>query len=172
MQSNFDRSLSAVLKHEGGYVDHPRDPGGATNKGVTLATFRRFVKPDGTKADLKKLTTEQAGVVYRRQYWDAVLGAVMPLGIDYAVFDFAVNSGPRKAVSELQKLVGAKPDGVIGPKTLAAVNAAGASKLLEDYIARRLTFLQRLKTWPTFGRGWTNRLAGVRALALQMASGN
>ena len=172
MQSNFDRSLSAVLRHEGGYIDHPKDPGGATNLGITLGNFRRYVKPGGTKADLRRLTVDQAGVVYRRRYWDAVLGAVLQLGIDYAVFDYAVHSGPRKAVTELQKLVGANPDGVIGPKTLAAVQKANAAALIEDYCAGRFAYLQRLKGWPTFGRGWTARVAGVRLLALQMAAGD
>lgn len=171
MQSNFDAALSAVLKHEGGYVDHPQDPGGATNKGITLATFRRYVKRDGTKADLKKLTTEQAGIVYRRQYWDAVLGSELPSGIDYAVFDFGVNSGPARAVRELQKLLGAKVDGVVGPQTLAACRASDADELITDYCAARFAYLQRLKTWPTFGKGWTARVAGVRMLALKMAAG-
>ena len=171
MQSNFDAALAAVLKHEGGYVDHPQDPGGATNKGITLATFRRYVKPDGTKADLKRLTSEQAGIVYRRQYWDAVLGAELPSGIDYAVFDFGVNSGPARAVRELQKLIGAKVDGVVGPQTLAACRAADPAELIDDYCAVRFAYLQRLKTWPTFGKGWTSRVAGVRTLALKMAAG-
>jgi lysozyme family protein len=171
MQSNFDAALSAVLKHEGGYVDHPQDPGGATNKGITLATFRRYVKRDGTKADLKKLTTEQASIVYRRQYWDAVLGSELPSGIDYAVFDFGVNSGPARAVRELQKLLGAKVDGVVGPQTLAACRASDADELIIDYCAARFAYLQRLKTWPTFGKGWTARVAGVRMLALKMAAG-
>lgn len=170
MQSNFDRSLSAVLKHEGGYVDHPKDPGGATNKGITLTTFRRYVKRDATKADLKKITVEQASVVYRRQYWDAVLGAELPSGLDYAVFDFGVNSGPARAVRELQKIVGAKADGLVGPQTLSAVRAAKLDELIDDLCARRFAYVKSLKTWPTFGKGWTSRIAGVRKLALEMAS--
>ena len=170
MQSNFDRALSAVLKHEGGYVDHPKDPGGATNKGITLANFRRYVKPGGTKADLKKLTTEQAAVVYRRQYWDVVLGAELPGGVDYAVFDYGVNSGPARAVKTLQAIVGTTQDGRAGPKTLAAVRAMDAAQVVEALCDQRLAFVKRLRTWPTFGKGWTSRIAGVRRLALEMAA--
>lgn len=169
MDSNFEASLRAVLKHEGGYVDHPKDPGGATNKGITLATFRRHVKRDGTKADLRKLTVDQAAIVYRKQYWDAVLGAELPSGLDYAVFDFGVNSGPARAVRELQKLIGAKVDGLVGPQTLAAVRTANIDELIDDLCARRLAYVRSLKTWPTFGKGWTSRIAGVRKLALAMA---
>lgn len=171
MHSNFEASLSATLKHEGGYVDHKADPGGATNKGITLATFRRLVMPGGTKADLKKLTTEQAAVAYRKGYWNMVMGDLLPAGVDFAVFDFGVNSGPARAVRELQKLVGADVDGVVGPQTLKAVAGVDAAELIEDLCARRLAYVKSLKTWPTFGKGWTSRIAGVRKLALEMAAG-
>ena len=170
MDATFDRALSAVLKHEGGYVNHPKDPGGATNRGITLANFRRYVKPCGTVADLKKLTTAQAAVVYRRHYWDAVLGSQLPAGVDYAVFDFAVNSGPKRAAQFLQRIVGAAADGVIGPKTLAAVSAMPPEDIVTALCDARLAWLKRLKTWPTFGKGWAARVAGVRKLALGMAA--
>lgn len=169
MNENFPKALKLVLKHEGGYVNHPRDPGGATNLGITLANFRRYVKPDGTVADLKKLTVDQAAVVYRRQYWDAVLGAELPSGVDYAVFDFAVNSGPTRAAKFLQRVVGAKQDGKIGPATLKAVKAMWPPMVIESLSDERLAFLKRLKTYPTFGKGWRNRVAGVRREALRMA---
>ena len=168
MDSNFKLALKLVLKHEGGFVNHPKDPGGATNKGVTLATFRRFVNPNGTVEDLKKLTDAQAGVVYRRQYWDAVLGAELPSGVDYAVFDYAVNSGPGKAIRELQAVVGADVDGRIGPATLKAVRARKPILLVNALCDRRLAFLRRLPTWPTFGKGWTSRVTGVCGGALGM----
>ena len=93
MDRNFNRAVTATLKYEGGWSNHPSDPGGATNLGVTIATFRRYVKQNGTIADLKALTVDQAKTVYRRQYWDAVSGAELPDGVDFAVFDFGVNSG-------------------------------------------------------------------------------
>lgn len=169
MDRNFERALSAVLKHEGGFVDHPKDPGGATNKGVTLANFRAFVKPSGTVDDLKKITTAQAGTVYRRHYWDKVMASDLPDGVDYAVFDFAVNSGPSRATKFLQAIVGVPQDGVIGPKTIAAAKAVPAATLIDKYCDKRLSFLKRLSTFATFGKGWTSRVKGVRELAKQLA---
>ena len=106
MDSNFQRALSRVLKHEGRYVDHPKDPGGATNKGVTIATFRRYVKPNGTKADLRAITEDLVATVYYKHYWAAVHANELPAGVDYAVFDLAVNSGPSRAARSLQRVVG------------------------------------------------------------------
>lgn len=114
MDRNFARALSLVLKSEGLWSDHPADPGGATMKGVTLANFRRYVKADATKADLRKITDAQVATVYRRFYWDATAGAQLPSGVDYAVFDFAVNSGPGRAAKYLQAVAGVRQDGRIG----------------------------------------------------------
>ena len=169
MDRNFSRALDAVLQYEGGFVDHPRDPGGATNLGVTIANFRAYVKPDGTVADLKKLTREQAGVVFRRHYWDEVMGSSLPDGVDLAVFDFAVNSGVGRAARFLQLLVGVTADGKIGPATLKAVAAADKTKLVNDFCDKRQAFLEGLSTFPTFGKGWTSRVKQVRALSLQLA---
>lgn len=170
MDRNFERALSLVLKHEGGWSDHPKDPGGATMKGVTLANFRRYIKPNATKEDLRRITDEQVATIYRRYYWDAVAGAELPGGIDYAVFDFAVNSGPARAAKYLQAVVGAKQDGKIGPATLKATRAMVRAAVINDLCDRRMDFLRRLPTWGTFGRGWTSRVSGVRAEALKMAA--
>lgn len=170
MDRNFARSLSLVLKHEGGWSDHPADPGGATMKGVTLANFRRFVKPGATKDDLRKITDEQVATVYRRFYWDAVAGAELPGGVDYAVFDFAVNSGPDRAAKYLQGIVGAKQDGKIGPATLKAIRDMMRATVINDLCDKRMAFLKGLKTWSTFGKGWTSRVSAVRAEALKMAA--
>lgn len=169
MQSSFDRSLSAVLKHEGGWSDHPADNGGATNKGITIATFRRFIKKDGTKADLKALTTAQAAVIYRHQYWNKVSADVLPAGVDYAVFDFGVNSGPTRAIKFLQRVVGVKEDGRIGPITLAAVAAMAPLKIITELCEARLLWLSRLSDWATFKNGWTSRISGVRKLATDLS---
>lgn len=168
MNRNFDRSLSLVLKHEGGYVDHPRDPGGATNKGITIATFRRYVNSKGTTDDLKRLTTAQAGIVYRKQYWNAIKGDDLPDGVDYAVFDFAVNSGPSRAAKYLQAVLGVAQDGRIGPATIASAKAKSAAAIINALCDARMAFLNRLPTWGTFGKGWTRRVKGVRAEALAM----
>jgi lysozyme family protein len=153
VDSNFQRALSRVLKHEGGYVDHPKDPGGATNKGVTIATFRRYVKPKGTKADLRAITAEQVATVYYKHYWAVVHGPELPAGVDYAVFDLAVNSGPSRAARFLQRVVGATEDGRIGPATLAAVRKADPTEVIATLCDARLAWLKTLKTWPTFGKG-------------------
>jgi len=170
MDRNFKVSLKEVLKHEGGWADHPSDPGGATMKGVTIATFRAFVNPKGTKSDLRKITDAQLETVYRRQYWDKVHGAELPDGVDFAVFDYAVNSGPSRSVKDLQKVVGVSQDGKVGPKTLEAIKAMGSRNVINKLCDTRVAFLKRLKTWPTFGKGWTKRVAGVRDFALGLSS--
>lgn len=171
MDRNFARALALVLKSEGGWSDNPADPGGATMKGVTLANFRRFVKPDATKAELREITDEQLATVYRRFYWDAVAGAELPDGVDYAVFDFAVNSGPGRATKYLQAAVGTAQDARIGPATLQAVRARPAGTIIDDLCDARLAFLKRLPTWPIFGKGWSDRVGSVRSRALSMSAG-
>ena len=170
MDRNFARALALVLKSEGGWSDNPADPGGATMKGVTLANFRRYVKANATKADLRRISDPQVAAVYRCFYWDAVLGAELPDGVDFAVFDFAVNSGPGRAAKYLQAAVGVAQDGRIGPATLAAVKARSAGVIIDALCDARLAFLQRLPTWKTFGRGWSDRVRSVRAQALLMSA--
>ncbi|RWM29391.1 glycosyl hydrolase 108 family protein [Mesorhizobium sp.] len=170
MDRNFARALALVLESEGGWSDNPADPGGATMKGVTLANFRRYVKPDATKADLRAITDAQIATVYRRFYWNAIAGDDLPGGVDYAVFDFAVNSGPGRAAKYLQAVVDVAQDGKIGPATLAAVRAKPAGVNIDGLCDSRLTFLERLPTWPTFGKGWSARVASVRKEALLMTA--
>ena len=168
MDRNFARALPLVLNDEGGWADHPDDPGGATMKGVTLHTFRRYVKVDATKADLKAITDEQIATVYYRHYWAAVNAQALPSGVDYAVFDFAVNSGPSRAAKYLQSIVGATVDGRVGPKTIAAVQRMDPAEVINRLCDARMAFLRKLKHWPTFGKGWTRRVAGVRKNAMNM----
>ena len=170
MDRNFPRALNAVLKHEGGFVNHPNDPGGPTNKGVTIATYRAYVKPTGTVADLKAISDAQVSVVYRRHYWSKVMASDLPGGVDYAVFDFAVNSGPARAAKFLQKAVGVAQDGKIGADTLKAARATDAAALVDRICDARLAWLRTLGTWATFGKGWTNRVEGVRKLAKKLAA--
>lgn len=170
MKSNFKKSLSLVLAHEGGFVNHPKDPGGATNKGITIATYRAHVKKNGTVNDLKNITDAQVEKVYREEYWNKIKGDQLPSGVDYAVFDFAVNSGPARAAQYLQSVVGVKQDKIIGPATIAAVNKMQPAKVIADLCAKRLAFLKALSTWPTFGKGWGRRVDGVEHEAFIMAS--
>ncbi|RDE08443.1 glycoside hydrolase family 108 protein [Pelagibacterium lacus] len=174
-RDNFAASLEAVLKHEGGYADHPSDPGGATNMGITrktLADWRRIVPWTSLpKSAVKALTKGEAGQIYKARYWDAVRGDALPAGLDLAVFDFAVNSGPDRAIRMLQAIAGVAVDGAIGPISLRAIERIGATAAINELCSQRLAFLQRLSTWPVFGKGWGRRVADVRALALQLAAG-
>jgi len=169
MDRNFARSLQLVLAHEGGYVNHPSDPGGATNKGVTLKTYRRYVDPSGTVEDLKSISDAQLGVVYRRHYWNEVNAAMLPDGLDHALFDFAVNSGPARAAKMLQAVVGVAQDGRIAKITIDAVERKGCVATIEALCDARLSFLQRLRTWSSFGRGWKSRILRVRGEALAIS---
>lgn len=169
MDSNFNQSLVFVLQSEGGWSDNPADPGGATMKGVTLAVFRNLIDPDATKTVLRNITDAQLNTVYHKSYWNVIRGDELPSGVDYAVFDFAVNSGPGRAAKYLQSVVGANADGSIGPATLAAVAKIAPATIINHLMDQRLAFLQRLDGWSTFGRGWSDRVATVRARALKMA---
>lgn len=162
---NFERALKEILRHEGGFSNHKVDPGGATNKGITLATFRAYVKPNATVADLKKITDDQVSAVYYKQYWAPILGPDLPSGLDYAVFDLAVNSGVARAARMLQKVLGVTQDGKIGPQTLKAAEKVDTKETIKRLCAARLAFLRGLKTWPTFGKGWARRVEDVQAVA-------
>lgn len=165
--SNFKPSLSLVLAHEGGFVNHPADPGGATNQGVTQAVYDAYRKYNGAKVQsVKLISAVEVADIYNKQYWRLVRGDTLPCGFDYAVFDFGVNSGVSRAVRYMQRLVGVDDDGVIGFKTISAVEAAARANeeaLIVQYCANRLAFLKSLKTFPTFGKGWTRRVIGYTA---------
>jgi lysozyme family protein len=169
MKSNFDQCLALVLKHEGGWVDHPRDPGGETNMGVTKRTWEEWIGKRVEPGSLKTLTVADVAPLYKEKYWDRVKGDSLPDGVDYAVFDYAVNSGVGRAARQLQSCVSVPVDGIIGPKTLAAAQNMPAVALIDCICDNRLAFLMKLATWPTFGRGWSRRVADVRDIAKKMA---
>lgn len=169
MKDNFESALKAILHHEGGYVFHKLDPGGMTNLGVTKRVWEEWVGHEVDEKAMRSLTPEIVGPMYKVKYWDKIKGDDLPTGVDYVVFDAAVNSGPGRAAKWLQACVGVEPDGGIGPKTLAAVNAFDANQLIEDYAKRRLSFLMDLQTWDTFGKGWGRRVAEVQKTGLDMA---
>lgn len=177
---NFDKCLSEILKHEGGYVDHPADPGGATNMGITHKTLARWrnVSPwwDVSKADVKSLERAEASKIYKKLYWNVIGGNALPGGLDLALFDFAVNSGPSRAVKYLQRILKVRRDGALGPITLGAtrdyVRKTGALALIDALCASRMSFLRALSTFSTFGRGWTRRVTHVRKSALGLIDAN
>ncbi len=168
MKSNFDLCLQKVLQHEGGWADHPNDPGGATMRGVTIGTFAQFKGRKVTKDELRNISDADLHTIYRRKYWDVIRGDDLPLGIDYATFDAAVNSGPSRGARWLQQSLAVEPDGKVGPITVEAAAAANPRDVIERSTAARLSFLRMLKTWPTFGRGWQRRVDDVRDDAIQM----
>lgn len=169
--SNFKDALRFTLKYEGGYVDHPADPGGATNLGITIAVLRSWRGRPVTKDDVRNLKVDEAGQIYKARYWDKVEGDKLPPGVDLAVFDYAVNSGPARAAKVLQRAAGVPADGVIGMDTIAAVHARTPREMIAAVCDERLRFVKSLKTWATFGKGWAARIAAVRAASIRMASG-
>jgi len=169
MRDNFTDSLARVLASEGGFVNHPSDPGGMTNLGCTKAVWEEFVGHPVSEADMRALTPDLVAPLYRRKYWDKVSGDQLPKGLDYAVFDAAINSGPGRAAKWLQQLVGVTADGAIGPGTLAAVATKPVQTLIAQYNDTRLQFLESLPTWGTFGKGWGNRIAHVQSAASLLA---
>lgn len=168
MIENFDAALAAVLNHEGGFVNHPADPGGMTNLGCTKQVWEAWCGRQVDEKDMRELTKGDVAPLYKQKYWDKIQGDYLPAGVDYVVFDCAINSGPGRAAKFLQQVVGATQDGVIGPGTLKAVAAIPAGELIERYSAVRLGFLQGLATWETFGKGWGRRVEEVKHSALKM----
>lgn len=176
-RTRFEICVDEVLHFEGGYVDHPGDPGGATNMGITRKTLARWraVSPWWAlpKSAVKHLERVEAIKIYRSAYWDRANAEKLPAGLDLALFDFAVNSGPDRAIKTLQGQLNVKQDGWIGPVTLRAIKAAialkGAAGLIDALCGKRLDFLTRLASFALFGRGWTARVAAIRKAALAMA---
>ena len=174
MQANYDKCLKHILKFEGGFVNHPKDPGGMTNLGVTKATYEGWLGRKVTEAEMRALTPKSVGPIYKKNYWDRANADNMPSGIDLVVFDFGVNAGPIRAIKFIQELVGVEPDNKVGPMTLAAINEYvsrhGAEKLITLYQNKRKEYYQRLPTFKTFGKGWINRVDACTKAAKELAT--
>lgn len=170
--SIFQDCLKLVLDHEGGFINHPSDPGGMTNLGVTRNSWARWVGRIPSEAEMRALTVFDVAPLYEQEYWNKLRCGQMPPALAYCVFDFGVNSGNKRAAQFLQRLVGAKDDGNIGPKTLAAVQQYAAAKgllaLIENYCDARRDFLRGLATFKTFGKGWLRRVNEVEDKAKEM----
>lgn len=152
----FDKAFERLIGHEGGYVNHPNDPGGETNWGITLRTARA----EGYTGRMRELTREQAREIYRSAYWDRAKADQYDGAIGFQLFDAAVNHGIGNAVRFLQRAVGVADDGIVGPLTLHAINSMTVTDVLARFNAERLMFYTKLSTWPTFGKGWARRVAG------------
>ena len=172
MRMNFDKALATTLVYEGGYVNHPADPGGATMKGVTQKVYDRYREKQGTaKKDVRYIDESELHAIYRFQYWNLVNGDQLPSGVDMVVFDYAVNSGATRAARALQQVCGVRVDGNVGLSTINAINEMGAERVIDALCDERLAFVRRLKTFSTFGKGWTRRINHVRQVAHMMTMG-
>ena len=170
----FQNAVAKILKKEGGYVDHPRDNGGPTNFGITyktLAKWRGVHHSKISKDDVRRLSRQEAIDIYRAKYWTTCRCDELPEGLALAVFDFAVNSGPARAAKFLQRIVGAKVDGIIGGMTLKAVKRWDEKELIVWLQNARLQWLEKHEDWDVFGRGWTNRINQIKDEALSIAKG-
>lgn len=160
MRDNFQTCLDHVLRHEGGYVNHPNDPGGETNFGISKRSY--------PNENIRGMTKKRAGEIYKRDYWDAVRGDDLPYGLDLVAFDAAVNSGVSRGAKWVQGAVGAQQDGKIGPATLLRVSKVDTRAAITAACTRRMDFLRTLGTWNDFGKGWTRRVSDVKDTALGM----
>jgi lysozyme family protein len=169
MKKNFDYCLKMLLKHEGGFVNHPKDPGGMTNLGVTKAVYDKWIGRSSTEAEMRALTPDDVGPIYKANYWDKMRGDDLPSGVDWCAFDWAVNSGTGRPAKAIQRAVGVTADGSIGPQTLQAVADVNPERIIRYVYEVRQKFYESLKTFETFGRGWTRRNQETLETALELA---
>jgi lysozyme family protein len=170
MNDNFQKCLDLVLKSEGGYVNDPRDHGGETMMGVTKNAWSTWIKRPINDGEMARLTKEDITPFYKALYFDKAYCPDLPIGVDYLVFDAAVNMGVGQAVRLLQRALGVVADGAIGPNTMKAINEADTKKLIDDFSAQKELFYRSLGTFATFGKGWLRRVAEVKQAALSMLS--
>lgn len=168
MQSNWQKSFELMLQSEGKFANHPSDPGGMTNLGVTKATWENWIGRQSDEAEMRGLTPEKVEPMYRKKFWDAVRGDELKVGIDYLMFDFAVNAGAGRAIKTLQTAIGVPADGGFGPVTMASMKSYEPVKLIERFSQAKEDFYRSLNTFDVFGKGWLNRVAKVKAEALTM----
>lgn len=176
MISNWNKSFNLVVQSEGGFSDDIRDPGnrlpdgrsGCTMWGCTQTNWEAYVGHKVTHDDMRALTKEDVKPLYKAKYWDAVAGDQLPLGVDYAAFDFAINAGPKQCRILMQRALGVADDGAFGPRTLGAIQAANKTDLLHKFSAVKIEFYKALDNFPTYGKGWLNRVENVEKVASTM----
>lgn len=168
----FDDCVEVVLEKEGGFVNHPEDPGRATNMGITQRTYEHFLQRTVSLQEMIDMPESHAKSIYKNMFWDEMKCYYLPIGLDLVVFDMGVNAGPRRAIKLLQaELSDIAVDGFIGPKTISKVNKYsernGAEKLIRDYTAARIRYYEKLKHFDVFGRGWVNRSNDVMKISME-----
>lgn len=168
MNSSFDKSLALVLDKEGGYSADSRDPGGVTNLGVTQNTLEEWLGHPVTDKTMRELSIVQVAPLYKSKYWMACSAPKLPVGIDYAVFDCAVNNGVGTAVKLFQESLGCVPDGMLGPRTLQLIDQKNKIEMVEKFCERRRDYYSKLKLFPIYGNGWLNRVEFVLKNAIAM----
>jgi len=168
MRDNFEQCMGWLLEHEGGYVNHPSDPGGETNLGVTRAVYEQYAGRQVMDGEMEGLTHDDVYPIYRENYWNRVRGDDLPSGVDWSVFDWGVNSGTSRAAKALQRIVGVEQDGGIGPMTLQAVLEVEPAEIVEQMHHMRDGFYRSLSTFDTFGRGWIRRNDETKEQALNL----
>ena len=176
MIENWDKSCDMVLAHEGGFTNDQRDTGnhlpdgrqGSTMLGCTQANWEAYVGHQVTQDDMKKLTKEDVKPLYKKNYWDVVSGDLLPSGLDYAAFDFAINAGPVASKKMIQRALGVVVDGSIGPNTLKAMSEADPKQLMQKFSDAKTAFYKGLGNFNVYGAGWLKRVADVQAVANKM----
>jgi lysozyme family protein len=169
MANNFDRALKVVLKYEGGFVNHPSDPGGMTNLGITHKTYSNWIGRDATEDEMRNLKLADVKPIYSK-FWNKLNCDQLPSGLDLVVFDFAVNAGIKRSARLLQNLIGADEDGEIGEKTIRlAAHYALNKPAISDFSNKRRAYYATLSHFSTFGKGWIRRTNEVSAIALSWA---
>lgn len=176
MERNFPDALAHTLQFEGGWSNNPNDPGGATMKGITQRTYNNYLGRQASQDELRNISDADVAAIYRKLYWNECLGDELADGLDFAVFDAAVNTGPREASRLLQRVVGVPADGVLGPKSLDAINdyvaEQGLPKLIDAYTDARQSFYRLLPTYVNFGEGWRKRADEVAKVARDLSQNN
>ena len=169
MKNNFDKCLHMLLEHEGGYVNNVHDKGGMTNLGVTKRVYDDWIGRESTEQEMRDLTPDDVAPIYKKNYWDRVKADQLPSGLDWACFDWAVNSGSGRPAKAVQRAVGATQDGAIGNQTLGLI-AEKDPKFIIDYVYTvRQAFYESLDDYKHFGRGWSRRNTETLHQAMKMS---
>ena len=169
MIGNFKECLDLVLKSEGGFVNHPSDPGGMTNLGVTKRVWEEYTGHEADEKIMRGLTPEKVAPLYEQRYWRPTYCEVLPRGLDLLIFSMGINAGTGRCVKLLQSSIGCVADGVIGPRTMELIKSANVADLIRKYSEARREYYRSLKNFPTFGKGWLARVDREESEALNMA---